>query len=162
MLKQLVAGLCLLLMPVGGASAADRGDAKVAVAGEAETAHRELVAYGEWVLALDGAVTPAMNEVRTLGPEWQTAINRDSFRAAEAHFLPVLAKVKRAIVDARQKLAALPSPDFPTLQLAPEVRTAAVKVEMARTLDQLDAVLDSFPRCCAHWPARTSRQRRGR
>lgn len=144
-LKQLVAGLCLVSMPVGGASAADRGDAKVAAAGEAETAHRELVAYGEWVLALDGAVTPAMNEVRTLGPEWQTAINRDSFRAAEAHFLPVLAKVKRAIVDARQKLAALPSPDFPTLQLAPEVRTAAVKVEMARTLDQLDAVLDSFP-----------------
>lgn len=145
MLKQLVAGLCLVSMPVGGAYAADRGDAKVATAGEVETAHREFVAYGEWVLALDGAVTPAMNEVRTLGPEWQAAINRGSFRAAEAHFLPVLARVKRAIADGRQKLAVLPSPDFPTLQLAPEVRTAAVKVEMGRTLDQLEAVLDSFP-----------------
>ncbi|WP_439538813.1 hypothetical protein [Sphingomonas sp.] len=144
-LKLWAAGLCLVSVPLGGAVAADRGDAKVAAAGEAETAHREFVAYGEWVLALDRAVTPAMNEVRTLSPEWQAATRGGNFVAAEARFLPVLTKAKRAIADARQKLAVLPSPDFPTLELAPEIQPAAVKAEMARTLDQLDAVLDSFP-----------------
>ncbi len=145
MLKQLVAGLCLVSMPVGGAFAADRGDAKVATAGEVETAHREFVAYGEWVLALDRAVTPAMNEVRALSPEWQAATSSGNFVAAEARFLPVLAKAKRAIAEARQKLAALPTPEFQTLELPPEIRAPVVQAELGRSLDQLDAVLDAFP-----------------
>lgn len=144
MLKLWAAGLCLVSVPLGGAVAADRGDAKVAAAGEAETAHREFVAYGEWVLQLDRAVSPAMKEVRAIGPQWQAAMNGGNFAAAEARILPTLTSAKRAIAEARQKLAALPTPDFPTLKLPPEARTSAVHAEMVRTLGQLDAVLDTF------------------
>ncbi|RYD66839.1 MAG: hypothetical protein EOP58_04555 [Sphingomonadales bacterium] len=140
-----LAALCLIVLPVNVAVAADRGDAKVVAAGEAETAHREFVAYGEWVLELDRAVSPAMNEVRALGPQWQAAINGGNYLAAEGRFLPLLASAKRAIADARLKLDALPRPDFPTIDLPPEARTPAVHAEMVRTLGQLDGVLDTFP-----------------
>ena len=134
-------GLCLAGLSVPCAYASDRGDAKVAPAGEVEAAHREFVAYGEWVLQLDRAVSPAMKEVRAIGPQWQAAMNGGNFAAAEARILPTLTSAKRAIAEARQKLAALPTPDFPTLKLPPEARTSAVHAELVRTLGQLDADL---------------------
>ncbi len=140
-----MAGLFLAGVSVPGVQASDRGDSKVAPAGEAEAAHREFVAYGEWVLQIDGILKPALDEIRELSPQWEAATRSRNGAETQRAFQPVLSKARAAVAEARRKLAVLPIPTFELLELGEEASPTGVHAEMTRTLNRIDMVLDAFP-----------------
>lgn len=113
-------------------------------AGEVEAAHREFVAYGEWVLKIDTLLRPALDELRTLGPHWEAATRARSGAETQRAFQPVLEKARRAIAESRRNLAAMPVPAFELLALDEDASAAAVHAEMTRMLDGIDTLLAGF------------------
>lgn len=147
MIRMLTA-LLLLGTAMPGA-AADRGDKKTAPAassdtGDLEAAHREMIAFGKWVLEVEQGLTPALTAVREMGPHWQAAMRSKTPPEMEAVFAPVIVRTEKAIVASRARLTGMTLPSFPLLKLPPDVQPARLHADMLRMLDQLDEAVGTF------------------
>lgn len=136
-----------MLVPAPTAAAPlERADRQEVAAepGQTEATHREIIAFGKWVLELDRALEPAITAVREMGPEWQKAMQAGSPAKAEAAFLPFVARADAAIAESRRRMTALPAPQFPLMNLPPESSPESLRAEMTQMVDQMAEVAGTF------------------
>jgi hypothetical protein len=103
----------------------------------------EMTAYGAWLVQLDVANQEATTELQNIQAEWRAAARAPASQAS-ARFLPVVARAKAKVAEARRRVQALETPSFPALGLEPEAVPPALIKQVLHLYDRIDMLLDSF------------------
>jgi hypothetical protein len=105
---------------------------------------RELAAYGAWLVRLNETQAPLQQALIRLQQRWQEIVAAGNFDQAAAEFAPFIAALIADVDRSAAALAALDTPDFPTLELEGDLRTADMRRELVRYTGQLRTVLQSY------------------
>jgi hypothetical protein len=135
-----------LLILAAALACASPAEAQKATAEEvsAEALSAEMVAYGQWLTRADQIQAPLMTALQAMQPRWQAAMATRDRRAAIAAFRPFIGETVELIGRINAQLDALPTPEFPALDLAADVQPRALVRDMRRLNEQFRTFVESY------------------
>lgn len=115
--------LCVIAgsMPAATAAAAQPADA----ARQVEVMRGEMAAYGAWLQSANEALAPASAALVEAQREW-AAMRSTPMSARGAALAPMLDRLLTQVNNAQARIASLPRPQFPSLDLPEELQTATL------------------------------------
>lgn len=116
----------LLAVPSSAVPAPPAGGAPPSVAALDEA----MAAYGRWMLQVMEAEAPLQQAFAALGPGFQEARSAGGSQTLAERMRPLIARTLATADAVNARIAAIETPGFPSLDLPPEVRPAAILREM--------------------------------
>lgn len=105
---------------------------------------REMTGYGEWLVRLNEIQAAVQQRLIALNAHWQAAGTSRDFDSESASLRGALVEMQAEIDRADAALAALPTPEFPALELDSTLRPADMVQEVRRYMAQLRTVVAGF------------------
>ena len=109
-----------------------------------EAVSNALMAYGAWTNELQAVLAPYQQALPSLQVAWGESFEGRTQQEAAAHFRRASAEVSALLDRTDAALAAMPTPDFPSLDLPEDARTASIVAAMRENLTHMRAVLRDF------------------
>ena len=100
--------------------------------------------YGQWLARLTAIEQPVLDALPQLGPKWQRAVDGHNAKQISAIFRPEMARIKQMIAEANQGLAAADTPDFASLSLPADIRSAALVRSFIDLNGRMGMLVDSY------------------
>lgn len=110
---------------------------------EVERAAAEMEAYGNWLLRIGQLQAPANQALQDLHGAWQNAAASGDMRRTGPTVRAVVGRTLELLDQADAQLAAVETPDFPSLDLPDDLRTAALLAVARQTNRQVRAAIES-------------------
>lgn len=140
-----IGAIATVIAPAGAAAQSRAEKPLVQSAGPStEEIVDQTAEFAAWVLRLADAATPAIDATRSIQGEWARAMQLGGVEAAARAFRPVIARSSLATAEARQRILALDTPDFPLIGLPADLQTPVLRDQMVQTVDQIDVMIQSF------------------
>lgn len=143
-LQMMLTVLALTCAAPAGAVPESPGREAAQPTGAVADIERQMTGYGEWLVRLNEIQAPVQEQLIALNGRWQAAGASRDFNASSADLRAGLVEMEAAIDQADAALAALPTPEFPALDLDATLRPAEIVGEVRRYMAQLRTVVAGF------------------